>query len=480
MVSASPNLLSAKLVDGRDIEFEDNPFSEGGEKKVFWAKGRTEVVQFFRSELGDRLGRRRRLDNILGPYNPLIDPLTKAFWTKHFCWPTGIVDGLGKLPADFAHRHSLANPPLAVVCPSYGGNYFFRNKFGVLSEKEGKWFTLAKPRQLVPTDELGNNNTLVNVCLRMARAIRRLHFAGLAHSDLSNKNVLVDPKSGEACVIDIDSLVVPTIAPPSVDGTPGYIAPEVVAGRAHPSIATDRHALAVLIYELLLQRHPLRGSRFLSRDVDEEERLMMGERAVFIEDPNDRSNRLSPKPHITIDDLGPYLKPLFLETFVRGLKNPQARASTADWETALIKTLQCMYPSPRAGQWFFLPPGGTKRCPFTGAVVHEPILFAHLYREAKPGNFISERHSLTIHHNMPIFDWHLFWDVMPNERSDRTRRGYFSNDRGRWFLVNETAQDMKIINGTAVRSGQAAELKTGTQLRFSLQSNGRLAVFKFL
>ena len=42
------------------------------------------------------------------------------------------------------------------------------------------------------------------------------------------------------------------------------IAPEVVAGKKQPSIETDLHALAVLIYETLLLRHPLAGPKVRS------------------------------------------------------------------------------------------------------------------------------------------------------------------------------------------------------------------------
>ncbi|MDQ9815927.1 lipopolysaccharide kinase InaA family protein, partial [Acinetobacter pittii] len=66
------------------------------------------------------------------------------------------------------------------------------------------------------------------MCLKIARAVRRMHAAGLAHSDLSYKNVLVDPSTGSACVIDCDGLVVPGKYPPDVVGTPDFIAPEVL------------------------------------------------------------------------------------------------------------------------------------------------------------------------------------------------------------------------------------------------------------
>ena len=36
-----------------------------------------------------------------------------------------------------------------------------------------------------------------------------MHAAGLCHSDLSYKNVLIDPEMGHACIIDVDGTVVP-------------------------------------------------------------------------------------------------------------------------------------------------------------------------------------------------------------------------------------------------------------------------------
>ena len=93
---------------------------------------------------------------------------------------------------------------------------------------------------------------------------------GLAHSDLSYNNVLVDPVERSACMIDLDGLVVPGLYPAEVIGTAEFIAPEVLStkhlkkddpNRVLPSRLTDLHALPVLIYMLLLHRHPLKGSK---------------------------------------------------------------------------------------------------------------------------------------------------------------------------------------------------------------------------
>ncbi len=104
---------------------------------------------------------------------------------------------------------------------------------------------------------------LLRYCLLLTRAVRRMHAAGLSHSDLSYKNVLIDPEMGHACIIDVDGLVVPGKYPPDIMGTPDLSLPEVVKtshlskedpNRVLPSISTDRHALSVLIYMYLFFR----------------------------------------------------------------------------------------------------------------------------------------------------------------------------------------------------------------------------------
>jgi serine/threonine protein kinase len=81
-------------------------------------------------------------------------------------------------------------------------------------EKEGKWFASPSNRKkFLDERELGTWLQSLKICLQIARAARRLHAAGLAHSDLSYKNVLVDPITGSACLIDLDGLVVPINLP---------------------------------------------------------------------------------------------------------------------------------------------------------------------------------------------------------------------------------------------------------------------------
>jgi serine/threonine protein kinase len=292
-----------------------------------------------------------------------------------------------------------------------------------------------------------------------------MHFAGLAHADLSNKNVLIDPKSGDVCVIDIDSLVVPGVAPPTVLGTPGYIAPEVLGRGAQPSIDTDKHALAVLIYQILLNRHPLQGKKVHStRSAEDDERISMGTGAVFVEHPKDHSNPPVHPIRVPMSRLGPYLEPLFLKTFVQGLHVPAKRADAAEWEMALYRTLNLLHPTPSGRDWFVLGPGMPRQCPATNERVHHQVPVARFFRDLD-GRLADEQQSLVIFHNLVLHDWHTRPGVIPGENADRTPRGYFSHHQGRWWLVNLHNEPIEVLGGTGVARNAAVELASGLELR---------------
>jgi hypothetical protein len=456
--------LTARLTDGQTVQFEDQPINSGAEKVVFFSRDRRQVVGFFFGQMRDRLERVDRLNKILTKYNPTTDR-HGGYWAPYFCWPTGIIDGDRGIPPEFLRAYGLVAPALGVIAPVYRPSFFFHDRFGHRQEKEVKWFTGRKASALVPEHERGNFLTRLQICTRLARAVRRMHFAGLAHADLSNKNVLIDPKSGDVCVIDIDSLVVPGVAPPTVLGTPGYIAPEVLGRGAQPSIATDKHALAVLIYQILLNRHPLQGKKVHStRSAEDDERLSMGSGALFVEHPTDRSNPPVQPIRVPMSRLGPHLEPLFLKTFVEGLHTPARRADAAEWEMALYRTLNLLHPTPSGRDWFVLGPDMPRQCPTSGERVHHQVPVARYFRDLE-GRLADEQQSLVIFHNLVLHDWHTRPGVIPGEHADRTPRGYFSHHQGRWWLVNLQEEPIEVLGGATIARNAAVELSAGLDLR---------------
>jgi DNA-binding helix-hairpin-helix protein with protein kinase domain len=338
-----------------------------------------------------------------------------------------------------------------------------------------------------------------------------MHAAGLAHSDLSYKNVLVDPVTAKASIIDIDGLVVPGKFAPDVIGTPDFIAPEVMKTlkldardpkRKLPSRLTDQHALAVLIYMYLLNRHPLRGRKV--HDFDDEtrdEELAMGEKALFVEHSSDTSNRYTTSwvkgnnapsripyllPWMDLDALpykmlGPYLTDLIIKAFEEGLHEPTKRPTADDWETALVKTSdlvqQCANPT-CSQKWFPFDNSVRPICPFCTTPFKGVLPVLNLYY--KQGNtFKPDNHRVMVYNGVRLYSWHVNRRIFPNEKLTEEQKkpvAYFQFHDGHWYLVNQTLQTMKDItdNKKAVAPGATVQLTDHRQLLLSEEEGGRL------
>lgn len=485
-------IAEATLADGRKLPYviKDNP-PRGGMKYTYFAPDKSYVVQFFNNpEVANDPNLRKRIEAIIGKYNPTLaeeDGGAKGnskgmadYFANKFCWPTAIV----------------SQPEFGIVCPAYPSNFFFAENASVIPElsielrgkdKKSKWFTSGKLRRFIREQELGDFRSMLQMSISLARSIRRMHQAGLAHSDLSCNNVLVDPTTGNCVVIDIDSLVVPGVYPPEVIGTGGYIAPEVLETlplpfgdpqRKLPCASTDLHSLAVLIYEYLLLRHPLSGPKTYSDDPNIDDFLSMGPKALFIEDPKDTSNR-PPDLHVTIKDMGPALENLFIRAFTNGLHNPNERPSAMEWEKALVKSWDLLHPCENpdcAAKWFILHDLNNPVCPFCGhRISKRNLIQLRLKRQigGKAGHWV-DAGIVNLYHNMPLFRWHLFANCFPDEKADRTMLAYVVDYNGQWLMVNHGVNGMTSPNGNLVPVGQAVLLKNGAVFRASTEEKGLL------
>lgn len=502
-------IIKCKTFDGQIVEYVDEVIGSGAMKDVYFSPDKSYVVAFFKADQtcykskAQYEAHKDRLKAITTEkWESIFNGVGGDYWKNLFCWPKGVVEH---------------NNLIGIVAPTYQSHFFFEhgsknNDFlGIKGkDKEGKWFASANNRnRFVDPRELGDWLNHLKMCLLIARAVKRMHAAGLAHSDLSYKNVLVDPARGNACIIDVDGLVVPGKYPPDVVGTPDFIAPEVVMTnhlakddpqRKLPCIATDRHALAVLIYMYLFYRHPLRGGKV--HDVTDElrdESLTMGERALFVEHPSDKSNRIKlahVKPtqlpwadtsKIPFTIAGPYLAPLFLQAFVAGLHDPGLRPSANDWETALVKTVDLIQPcrNPKCEQKWYVFDNSTKpRCPFCGTPHQGKLPVLNLYSSRKEGQFRPDNHRLMVWTGQSLFRWHVNHLITPNERvtdKDKKRVGYFVLHNDTWWLVNEGLPELtNIAAKSPIPVGGKVELRDGLQLLLSKEEGGRLVVVQMV
>ena len=506
----SAKIIKCNTVDGRAIEFVDEVIASGAMKDVYFSPDRSYVVCFLSKEKNKFYEskaaleqQKDRLKEIVGnKWNGIFNGVGGDYWKNIFCWPDGLVE---------------YNDLLGITAPTYKKYYFFsygskNNDFLKIKgkEKEGKWFASANNQnRFLDEREKGSWLNYLKIGILISRAVRRMHAAGLAHSDLSYKNVLIDPVTGSACVIDVDGLVVPGKYPPDVVGTPDFIAPEVVMTnhlskedpkRFLPSIATDKHALAVLIYMYLLYRHPLRGGKIHDMDdPQKDENMGMGEKALFVEHPTDHSNQVKSNQlkssqlpwadpsQISYQVTGPYLTALFNKSFIEGLHEPSKRPSANDWETALVKTVDLIQPCHNAAcsqKWYVFDNTTQPKCPFCNTAFIGKLPILNLYSARQQGNYRPDNHRLMVWTGQSLFAWHANNMIAPNERltsEQTTRKGYFVLHNERWWLVNEGLTDLTdVTTKTVIPIGGKIELKNGVQILLSKQEGGRLAVVQMV
>lgn len=500
---AKAKVIKTQTSDGRPIEFVDEIIGAGGMKDVYFSPDKSYVVAFFRDKQDSQA--KDRLEMITGKCKQSIfNNVGGEYWKNLLCWPTDMLEHEGRL---------------GVVAPTYNKQFFFEygsknNDFlGIKGhDKQGKWFASASNQnRFLDPRERGDWQNYLRIGILLSRAVRRLHAAGLAHSDLSYKNVLVNPVTGASCIIDIDGLVVPGKYPPDVVGTPDFIAPEVIMtnhlkkndpNRKLPSIYTDRHALAVLIYMYLLYRHPLRGDKVHDMDPQKDEELSMGAKSLFVEHPTDNSNRIkvaNVKPtelpwkdtaKVPYTVTGPYLAPLFQRAFIDGLQDPSKRPTADEWEFALVKTIDLVQPCQNAScdqKWYVFDNSKKPKCPFCETAYKGKLPVLNLYSSRKEGQFRPENHRLMVYTNQSLWQWHTNRNVVPNERvtdDQKKREGYFVLHKDVWYLVNERMSELIDITDPSDKKvipiGGKVELSEGKQLLFSKQDGGRLAVVQLV
>lgn len=443
--------MDVSLSDGTIVSCEDRPFASGGDGDIYWSKGRTHVIKQYQQPDPHR---RQSLELILGKYNIVKeDPLKEPF----FAWPDAIV-----------------------VAPRLGVRMPTRNLRGIERITKPKfWATL-------PTDEKGSFAVRVAMAYRAARAIKWLHGRGLCHSDISDKNIMASAKDATTCIIDCDGLVVKDFTPAQVYGTPKFMAPEIEDGNGMPTIATDRHSLAVLIYQLFFLRHPLEGPKVHDPDPAKDDKLAFGSRAQYIEHPTDRSNRPNPLPFST-EMLTSSVKKLFDAAFVTGLHSPAQRPQPMLWESALLRMndrlVNCSNPSCPMKS-FVLPYFANPVCPWcktpmrtgSGAI---PVL--DLFRPAgtRPGNYVPDNWSIAGTPGRQVFLYHADANESPRHGVTPKPVAHLETTAaGTWYLVNEGLDDAKIASQgrySPFGKGDKVELRPNLKILLGAGEQSRVA-----
>ncbi len=183
---------------------------------------------------------------------------------------------------------------------------------------------------------------MVTACINIANAFRQLHRAGKSYQDLNDGGFFINVDTGAVLVVDCDNIA-PDGANFGIGGKPGYMAPEIVRGIAKPDVQTDKYSLAVVLFKLLFRGDPMEGEKVV-KDVcltEAAELRHYGSEAVFVYDPDNDSNRPVRGIHdnvIKFWRLYPdYIKNAFIDSFTKGLNDPNRRLIENDWQKRFIR-----------------------------------------------------------------------------------------------------------------------------------------------
>jgi serine/threonine protein kinase len=488
------------IISGTTYQYIDSGEPKSGTaKNVYFSPDRKYVVAIFKEK--QDFNQKERLKKITSDYlNRIKNNEGGNYYLEEiYRWPTDVIEINGKT---------------GIIVPIYNSKFFFKKGYASNDlikgeEKNGKWFAGAKFRNKqfplsLDQSELGKWLNYFQICVNLSRGVKKMHQMGLSHSDLSYNNVLVDPVTGSACMIDLDGLVVPGLFPAEVIGTADFIAPEVLASkhlsktdpaRKLPNRLTDLHALACLVYMYLLHRHPLKGAKVHDLDTEKDDLLSMGEKALFVEHPTDKSNR--PKMNqvskwdaywadvtkLPYTITGPYLKDLFDQAFIKGLHSPNDRPTADLWEQALLKTTDLMQPCGNNAceqKWYVFDNTNTPKCPFCGTNHKGTLPVLDLYFQFKPTVWRPENHRLMVYNNQYLFQWHVNRNIVRNEKltdAQKVPMGYFTFHNNQWVLVNQTLTTLvDKTENKDVPIGTMVELTHGKQLLLSKEDGGRVVV----
>ena len=181
----------------------------------------------------------------------------------------------------------------------------------------------------------------VNAAMHICAGLHALHLKGYCYQDLSDGNFLINPQNGNVLFCDHDNVT--EFGKSSSMFKARYAAPEIVAKGEKPNDKTDLFSLAVVLFLLWTQTHPLEGkSAHPVCMTDKEEKRIFGTNPVFIWDPTDNSNRPVQGIHQGAIVLWPLLPVYLRDAFIRAFSNklmtdPPKRIIEQEWLHIFIR-----------------------------------------------------------------------------------------------------------------------------------------------
>lgn len=259
---------------------------------------------------------------------------------------------------------------------------------------------------LKPSDEkdwwqkTGGLKKRLLLLLELSNTLTKLHSKGLIYGDLSPKNVYIsnDPNYSEIYLIDVDNITHLSKVGQAVY-TPGYGAPEVVAGISGSDTYTDDYSFSIIAYQLLTLNHPFIGD-YVNSGAPELEDKAYASSIPWINNSTDTINQSSVGYNYSVT-VPLLMMTEFKNTFEINLNSKFKRTSTLKWCDVIDKSINSLIYCEKCKNHYNYSKFKKLACPFCGTyakylgVVSIVPLFIHLKKEIQKEYGIEMREAST-------------------------------------------------------------------------------------
>ena len=311
----------------------------------------------------------------------------------------------------------------------------------------------------------------INAAINICRAFQKLHLKGLSYQDLNDGNFFIDPQTGDVLIGDNDNAAPDKTNISRIRGKCRYMAPEVVMG-SDPDKFSDYFSLAVILFKFFFLDHPLEGRFNQSCPCLNErfERILYGERPVFIFDPTDNSNEATSYNNNAIKRwpvASKVLKEAFVKAFSQeALHTPVKRMSERDWIRALLDYRSSLCICPECGSLTYIEKEDKGRCKECGKfrAIHW-IAIGNYRIPLVPGQKLYSSHT---ENNINYGEVSAF--VVRNT-NDPQKIGLKNQSNYDWIFVYKDPQTDRSYN-KVIRRGDTAPIIDGCKIKFGNITEG--------
>lgn len=191
----------------------------------------------------------------------------------------------------------------------------------------------------------------ITAALNIVRAFEILHAVGLSYQDLNEGGFAINMSNGDIMICDCDN-VSPDQTNLGIKGVMNYMAPEVARCEKLPDHYTDQYSLAIILFRLFFNNHPMEGVESISLHSDEHLSRQEADLSIYGTNPHyclSTKFRINPpdkRSHADVIRLSKVypivLLNAFEQVFTKGVTDPMARLTATEWRKILLQVRDCL------------------------------------------------------------------------------------------------------------------------------------------